>query len=145
MGWSILATAALASHFVYVAYVVLGGFLAWRWPKVIVPHLVAAAWGALIVFGLVECPLTWLEDTARERAGGVRPTIGFVDRYLEGVIYPARFLDEVRVGVAVLIGLSWLGAYAFWRARRGPRRHPAGPDADTRSKSDTEDGRAATV
>jgi uncharacterized protein DUF2784 len=31
-------TLVLGAHFAYVAYVVLGGFLAWWWPRAIWPH-----------------------------------------------------------------------------------------------------------
>ena len=44
MGYEWLVTLVLALHFAYVAYVVVGGFLAWRWPRAIWPHLVACAW-----------------------------------------------------------------------------------------------------
>jgi len=137
MGWGTLATVVLVLHSAYVAYVVLGGFLAWRWPRAIVPHLVAAGWGALIVLGLVECPLTWAESRAREMAGQGPLTQGFVDRYLDNVLYPERYLAEVRAGVALVIAVSWLGAYLLWRRRRTTR--------DTAAKSEAEGGRAATV
>jgi hypothetical protein len=112
-----LVTLALALHFAYLAYVVLGGFLAWRWPRAVGPHLVAVAWGMLIVAGWVDCPLTWVEDWARERAGQTRPTAGFVDRYLDNVIYPERYVDVVRAAVALVVGVSWAGAFVRWRRR----------------------------
>src|SRR5688500_17798420 len=108
----------------------------------IVPHLVAAAWGGLIVAGLVDCPLTWAEDWARRRAGQGGLAEGFVDRYLEGVIYPPQYLNEARLAVTLVIAVSWIGAYALWRRRRKAR--PEVDTADTRAKSDTPDGRAAT-
>jgi hypothetical protein len=146
VNWGTVATVVLGSHFVFVAYVVLGGFLAWRWPKAIVPHLLAAAWGGLIVLGLVDCPLTWAEDRAREKAGQSPATQGFVDRYLDNVLYPERYLTEVRVGVALVIALSWLGAYLLWRRRR--RAGSTATDtsiSDTMAKSPSEGGRATTV
>lgn len=132
MGW--LVTVVLALHFAYLAYVVLGGFLAWRWPKAFWVHLVATAWGILIVFGLVECPLTWAEDWARRQAGQGPLTEGFVDRYLDNVIYPEEYVHVARLAVAAVIGISWLGAYLRWRRRRalpGTRRPRK---ADTKAK-----------
>jgi hypothetical protein len=117
----------LTAHFAYVAYVVVGGFLAWRWPRAIWPHLLACAWAALIVLGWVDCPLTWAEDWARHRAGQGHLTQGFVDRYLTNVIYPARYLGLARLVVAVVIATSWVGAYVFAR-RRARRRVASGPD-----------------
>ena len=117
----------LALHFVYVAYVVLGGFLAWRWPKAIWPHLVACAWGVLIVAGWVDCPLTWAEDWARQKAGQGPLTEGFVDRYLDNVHLPGAVREPGPAAVALVVAVSWLGAYRV-RARR--RRTPAHPAAD---------------
>ena len=77
MGYRLLATAALAVHFCYPVYVILGGFLAWRWPKMIWPHLVACVWALLIVAQWVNCPLTWVENWAREKSGQTRLTNSF--------------------------------------------------------------------
>lgn len=41
--YQILTTLVLTLHFGYLAYVVVGGFVAWRWPRTIWVHLVAAA------------------------------------------------------------------------------------------------------
>jgi uncharacterized protein DUF2784 len=113
-GW--LVTLVLALHFGYVAYVVLGGFLAWRWPKTIWVHLVACIWGVLIVTSLVDCPLTWAEDRARRLAGQAPLTAGFVDRYLDNVIYPARYVNLVRLAVALVVAVSWIGVIVRRRA-----------------------------
>ena len=138
MGYGWLVTVVLALHFGYVAYVVLGGFLAWRWPRAIWPHLVACVWGAMIVAGWVDCPLTWAEDWARQKAGQGPLTQGFVDRYLDNVIYPDRYVNLARLAVAGVVGASWIGVYLRRRSRR--RRTP-----DTAAKSGEEAGRAATV
>jgi Protein of Unknown function (DUF2784) len=122
MGRGFLVTVVLGLHFAYLAYLVIGGFFAWRWPKAIWPHLVACAWGVLIVAGRVDCPLTWAEDRARRWAGQAPLTQGFVDRYLDNVIYPERFVNLVRLGVALVIGASWLGAYLLARRRARTRR-----------------------
>jgi len=121
VGYHALVTVILTLHFAYLAYVVLGGFLAWRWPRAIWPHLVALGWGILIVLGLVNCPLTWAEDWARRRAGEAPLTTGFVDRYLENVIYPPRYVNEARALVALVVLVSWVGAYLRWRSRAAMR------------------------
>ena len=121
MGYHALVTVILALHFTYLAYVVLGGFLAWRWPYAIWPHLVALGWGILIVLGLVNCPLTWAEDWARRHAGEAPLTSGFVDRYLENVIYPPRYVNEARALVALVVLVSWIGVYLKWRSRAARR------------------------
>jgi hypothetical protein len=80
MGFRLLATLALVTHFAYLAYLVVGGFLAWRWPRTIWLHVGAAMWGVLVVAATLPCPLTWVEDWARLRGGEPALTKGFVDR-----------------------------------------------------------------
>ncbi len=119
MGYRVLAEATMTVHFAYLAYVALGGFLAWRWPRTLWLHLAATLWGvATIVFGLL-CPLTNVEDWSRKRAGqqGLPPG-GFIDHYIEGVIYPERYTILLRWLVAIAIIVSWLGCYVRWQARR---------------------------
>lgn len=97
-------------HFVVIAYIALGGFLAWRWPRLIWPHLFFAAWGLVQLAGLLECPLTALENWARLRAGAhaLKPG-GFIDTYIEGVVYPAQYAHLIQ-GVAVAaVLISWAG------------------------------------
>ncbi|QIS04058.1 DUF2784 family protein [Nocardia brasiliensis] len=121
MLYRLLADATAAVHFAFVAYVVIGGFLAWRWPRGIWTHLLAFGWGfATVLFGF-ECPLTHLENWARHRAGeaGLPPS-GFIDHYLTGVIYPDSALGAVRVLVAVCVVLSWVGYAVLRRRAAGP-------------------------
>jgi hypothetical protein len=118
MAYRLLVSAILVAHFAFVAYVVLGGLPAIRWPRLVWPHLVAAAWGLLVVTVPVTCPLTWAENWARRRAGEAALTKGFIDRYIEGVLYPARYTDLLRVLIALVVVGSWLLAYRRWRSRR---------------------------
>jgi Protein of Unknown function (DUF2784) len=144
--FKILATAALAAHFCFLAYVIFGGFLAWRWPRAFWPHLVAAAWGLAVVSVPLACPLTYLENWARLEAGESGLTQGFIDRYIEGVLYPQQYTRLLQVAVAVMVLGSWLGTCRRYRTRRTTARaivatnHP-----DTAHKSEDSSERAATV
>lgn len=122
MLYRILANTALVTHLAFIAYVIFGGFIAWRWPRAIWLHLIAASWGFIgIIVGIV-CPLTILEHWARLRAGlsGLPPE-GFIDHYLTGVIYPETLLIEVQIAVAVVVISSWVGFVV--RQRRNARGH----------------------
>ncbi|MEV6320765.1 DUF2784 domain-containing protein [Nocardia sp. NPDC051787] len=127
MLYRLLADATAATHFAFVAYVVVGGFLAWRFPRTIWLHVVTAGWGfSTIVFGL-ECPLTHVENWARERAGLVRlPSSGFIDHYITGVLYPEDALGLVRLLAAVLVAASWIGYVSIrWQRSAAVRlNHP---------------------
>lgn len=115
MPYRLLVTVILAVHFAFIAYVVFGGLLVIRWPASFWPHLAAAGWGLLVIAFPIPCPLTWAEDWARQRAGEAPLTRGFIDRYLEGVLYPARYTPVLWALAALLIAGSWLSAYLRWR------------------------------
>ncbi|MGI5153348.1 DUF2784 domain-containing protein [Plantactinospora sp. CA-294935] len=127
MGYRLLIMLVLVLHFGFLAYLVLGGFLAWRWPRTVWLHLGAAAWGVLVTAAQLVCPLTYLEHWARRRAGETGVGRGFIDRYVEGVIYPERYAALAQALVAVLILVSWvglfqrLGLFRGLRAARPPR------------------------
>lgn len=68
---TILADTLVVMHLLFVAFVMAGGFLLARWPKLVWLHLPVAAWGAFIEFtgGFVssrrlkiicECWVGWL-------------------------------------------------------------------------------------
>lgn len=118
-----LADVTVAVHLAFIAYVVVGGFLAWRWPRTIWLHACAAAWGfASIVVG-IDCPLTALESWAREHAGSTAlPSTGFIDHYLTGVIYPDSALGAVRLAAASAVVLSWAGFLVLRSRSRSPLR-----------------------
>ena len=111
-----LVGAAMAVHFAFLAYVVTGGLLAWRWRWAIWPHLAAAGWGLAVTVGHLNCPLTHVEDWARRGAGEPALTGGFIDHYLTGVVYPVRYTLLVQVLVALVVAGSWAGAARIrWR------------------------------
>ncbi|MEV4566607.1 DUF2784 domain-containing protein [Nonomuraea sp. NPDC049419] len=110
MMYRLLADAAMGVHFAFLAYLTLGGFLAWRRRRTIWIHLAVAAWGVLSVVTGVECPLTLVEDWARRHAGGAGlPASGFIDHYIEGVIYAGEYTNVARLAVAVLVLFSYVG------------------------------------
>jgi hypothetical protein len=130
MGYRVLIPLILAAHYAYLAYLVAGGFLAWRWPRTWWLHVVAAAWGVAVVGLRLDCPLTYAEDWARRRAGQPPVTRGFIDRYVEGVLFPRQYADAVLAMVALVILISWIG-FTVREARRRPR------PARSRSRSRT--------
>ena len=121
MGYRVLMTLVLALHFGFLAYLVIGGFLAWRWPRTVWLHLAAAAWGVVVVAARLVCPLTYAEHWARRRAGETGVGQGFIDRYIEGVIYPERYAALAQALVAVLVLVSWVGLLHRLRAARPPQ------------------------
>ena len=120
----ILADALVIVHLLFVAFVVAGGFLLVRWPKLVWLHLPAAAWGAFIEFTGWICPLTPLENHLRVLGGGSAYSGDFVERYLLPILYPEYLtlsLQQLLGGVVVGVNLV---AYAL--AYRALRRKAAG-------------------
>lgn len=128
MGYRLAADAVLVVHALFVAFVVLGGFLVLRWPRAAWLHLPCAAWGALIEFAGWICPLTPLENRLRRLGGEAGYEGGFVETYVLATLYPEGLTREVQVGLGVLVlavnGAVYAWAWARWRRRR--RRRGAG-------------------
>ncbi|GAA1268715.1 DUF2784 domain-containing protein [Saccharothrix xinjiangensis] len=114
-----LAELVMVVHFGVLGFLVVGGFLAWRWPKVVYFHAAMATWGLLVVLFPIACPLTWLENTFREAAGQEPLAVGFIDTYIDGVLYPDSAARPVQVLVALVVLGSWVGLYL--RRRAGQR------------------------
>jgi hypothetical protein len=64
MGHRLLADTSMVAHLGFLAYVVVGGFLAWRWPRATWPHVSLSGWGLSTVVFRLDCPLTYAEDRA---------------------------------------------------------------------------------
>lgn len=120
--YGVFADIVVVLHFAFLAFVAAGGLLALRWRWLIWPHLLAAAWGALITIFSINCPLTHVENALRARAGEPQLAGGFVDTYIEGVIYPERYVNEIRALVAAVVLASWVGWLQQRPRQKGHRR-----------------------
>jgi hypothetical protein len=117
MAYHILADLVVGVHTLFVAFVVVGGLLALRWPWVAVLHLPAAAWGALIEFQGWICPLTPLENSLRASAGQAGYRGGFIEHYLLPVLYPAGLTRGVQLALGSGVIVVNLVVYGFLMAR----------------------------
>jgi len=119
-----LADLTLVVHFLFIAFVIAGGFLAIRWPRLAWVHLPCAVWGALIEFAGWICPLTPLENMLRLAGGESGYAGGFVDRYLLPLIYPGGLTHEIQVILGVSAIALNVVAYTVVIRRRRPRPPP---------------------
>ena len=114
MLYRVLADLVLVVHFLFIAFVVAGGFAAVRWPRLAWAHIPCFAWGALIEFAGWICPLTPLENDLRVASGQAGYSGGFIERYLLPIIYPGALTREIQVwlGLSVLalnaVAYAWL-------------------------------------
>jgi hypothetical protein len=121
--YGFLADLVVAFHFLFLVFVVAGGLLARRHRWIMIPHLLAIAWGLWIetVPGMA-CPLTALENRLAVRAGGAGYEGGFIEHYLLPVIYPEGLTRRMQVGLAVLVVVVNVLVYAWPRTARPPSR-----------------------
>ena len=121
MAWSLLADALVTLHFAFVAFAFLGGFLAWRWPRIALLHLPALAWGFWIELSGQVCPLTPLENHWRALGGEAGYSGGFLAHYLAALLYPVGLTAHIQTLLATMLIAVNLIAYAGL-ARRIRRR-----------------------
>jgi hypothetical protein len=123
-----LADLVVLAHLAFVAFAVLGGLAALKWPRVAWVHLPAVAWAALIEYAGWVCPLTPLENALRRAGGQAGYAGGFVERYLVPVLYPADLTRAVQIGLGTAVLL--LNTLVYWqvaRRRRGRASSGMGP------------------
>lgn len=115
-----LADVIVLVHIAFVLFVVFGGLLVPRWPRLAWVHVPSAAWGVLIEFTGSGCPLTPLENSFRALGGGAGYADSFVEHYFVPVLYPAMLTHEVQL----VLGMFVLGVNAgiYWRVIRGGGR-----------------------
>jgi hypothetical protein len=123
VAFRLLADATVLLHMLFVAFVVCGGLLALRWPRMMWVHLPAATWGALVECNGWICPLTPLENWLRDQGGGEVYTSGFIERYVLPVLYPTSLSRDVQwaLGALVLLVNGIVYAVVFRSRRRTTR------------------------
>jgi hypothetical protein len=128
--YRLLADAVVVVHFGFVLFVVFGGLLALRWPRVLWLHAPAAVWGALIEFAGWICPLTPLENELRRRGGEAGYAGGFIEHYVLPVLYPAELTRATQLVLGALVIAINAAVYAIviGRGRRSRRGGAGGAD-----------------
>lgn len=99
------ADLVLLAHFLFVAFAVFGGALAFYSPAWAWVHVPVVLWSSLVNLMSWTCPLTPAENTLRDRAGQLRYSGGFVEHYIGRLVYPGgtpRRLELV-AGVSIVI------------------------------------------
>ena len=119
MAYALLTDLVVLLHLVFVLFVLAGGFLALRWPRLVRLHLPAAAWGAIVEFSGSVCPLTPMENWLRTRAGGVAYETDFIRHYGLPILYPADLTRDVQIVQGLIVIIVNGAVYALlWRKYR---------------------------
>ena len=122
MLYALLADLVLVLHGLFILFVMLGGLIVWRRPRLGWLHLTAVAWAVWAAWAGWICPLTPLENALRRAAGQAGYGGGFIEHYLLALIYPDGLTRGVQIGLGLFVALLNLAVYALlvraWRARR---------------------------
>ena len=123
MAWRLLADLLVTLHLAFAAFVIFGGFLAWKWRWAVLAHLPALAWGLWIETSGQICPLTPLENHLRHLAGEAGYQGGFLDHYVVPILYPPGLTRADQwVLAALLLAINVLAYGALLRPHRHLRR-----------------------
>jgi len=118
----IAADAVLIVHFAFILFVVLGGALLLRWPRIAWLHVPAVFWAAVVEATGWICPLTPLENTLRRSAGQPGYAGDFVEQYLVALIYPEGLTRGTQMLLALLViavNALFYGVLLFRSRERG--------------------------
>ena len=118
MPYRLFADLTVVVHVGFVLFVVAGGLLVLRWPKVAWVHVPAAIWGAVIEFAGWICPLTPLENWLRRQGGEVTYSTSFVEHYLIPILYPESLTREMQWLLGGFVLLVNVAVYAVVLRRR---------------------------
>lgn len=130
------ADALVVVHLGFIAFVLFGGLLLFRWPRVTWLHLPAAVWAVVLELFHLPCPLTPWEQQLRLAAGEAGYSGGFIPHYLLPLIYPAGLTPGIQLVLAgVVIAVNAL-VYGLWYRKRWTARgaHAKQEDSDSRQE-----------
>ena len=113
MAYELAADLTAVAHFAFLLFVILGALLGrrkrvWRYL-----HLASMVYGVMIEVFFWYCPLTYLEQYLREKAGAESFEGGFIAHYLNEVIYINAPQWSLIVAAAVVLVVN-LGLYIYW-------------------------------
>jgi hypothetical protein len=130
MLYPVLADLVALTHLGFIVFVLFGGLMALRWRWAVWVHLPAMAWGAVVEFWGLFCPLTPLENSLRRAGGAAGYSGGFVEEYLLPVIYPGQLTREIQFVLGAIVVLVNLVVYTIVFRRR----HRAGARSTERDE-----------
>jgi len=120
-----LADLTVVSHFAFIAFVLLGGLLVYRWPAIAWLHVPVLVWALVIEASGWRCPLTVLEKWLRIKGGWGGYLGDFVHHW---IILPLFDPGVVTPALRSLLGFVPLAvsAFGYWCALRHRAAAPTG-------------------
>lgn len=120
MLYRLAADVLVLLHLGFIVFVMFGGLLALKWHGMVLLHLPAVVWGAVIEYKGWICPLTPWENSLRRLAGQEGYSGGFIDHYIMPIVYPPGLTRDTQYSIAILVVVVNLLVYAWllWRMIR---------------------------
>jgi hypothetical protein len=114
----------LASHFAFIVFAVLGGFLVLWKSWIVWLHVPSILWSGYVNLSGQVCPLTLLENRFRYLAVQAGYEGGFIQHYLTPLVYPGIMPERwgLIAGSSVLIWNVLVYTLVVTPRRRGPLR-----------------------
>lgn len=116
MLYRFLADLVLVAHLAFVAFVVFGGLLVWRWRRLAWIHVPVGLWGAAIEYAGFICPLTPLENRLRQLGGQAGYRGGFIEHYVTAALYPDGLTRETQLALGTAVVA--VNLLIYWRIVR---------------------------
>jgi hypothetical protein len=120
--YPVLADLVVLVHLGFVVFVVLGGLLVMKWPRLIWIHLPAVFWGIAIELSGWICPLTPLENWLRHKGGEENYEFDFVARYLLPMLYPQGLTRRSQIVLGALVLVVNAAIYGWVLRKRKVQR-----------------------
>ncbi len=120
----VFADAVLLFHFLFILFAVFGGFLVLYKKNAAWLHVPVVLWSSVVNCAGLTCPLTPIENFFRAEAGQSGYQGGFIEHYIQPIVYPSGMPRELEL----LAGFSIVGwnvvvyAILFWKCRRRSSR-----------------------
>jgi hypothetical protein len=124
MIWRFLGDVMMILHGAFLLFFVIGGFLAWKWRKLIWVHLGIVVWNLAIVLIDYDCPLTGSEKYFRRRGGESVYEAGYINHYLDGRLWPEGATPTAEKVGFVLVIIGYVGFFVLRHRRRKAAGQP---------------------
>ena len=112
MGYRLAADTMVTAHLLYIVFVVVGGFIAFRARWILWLHVPAVMWAIYVQYIGRVCPLTTWEKQFRGLAGDAGYEGGFIDHYIVPIVYPPDMPVAMHLVLGTLVVLINGGVYA---------------------------------
>lgn len=111
MLYQLTADLVVVVHLAFMVFVGVGSLLARRCPRLAWLHAPSLIWAVSSIGIGLPCPLTSLEKLLRRLGGEGVYEGGFVDHYVEAVLYPESLTPLLQVMAFVAIVTGYMGLY----------------------------------